>query len=203
MSVRRSSEAALSVRGYWMRQAAGMRYLLLLALTCAMPGCSSSSEPAPAAYVFGTDRLVAAFPILTMFRQVCERHGTRLPDQQCYRFGPQRRWSGLVVQSDYFANSFYPAGVAVTPAPPGRYRYAVVGVLPKRECASPLCSPLSHDVEPPELKTFYVEFLGRRTSVEGRYGHMGLFGHKIIVDRLLVSRAIPLPNLAKASGRRT
>jgi hypothetical protein len=46
---------------------------------------------------------------------------------------------------------------------------------------------------------FYVEFIGRRTAVQGTYGHMGIFGHKIIVDRLQAERPINLSNEVKTA----
>jgi len=35
-----------------------------------------------------------------------------------------------------------------------------------------------------------LEFIGRRTLVEGSYGHMGLAKHLIVVDRIIDEKAV-------------
>jgi len=38
--------------------------------------------------------------------------------------------------------------------------------------------------------SIYLDFLGRRTAVEGHYGHMGMSKHQIVVDRVLYARLL-------------
>jgi hypothetical protein len=42
----------------------------------------------------------------------------------------------------------------------------------------------------PDQTLYAVEFIGRRTAVKGRYGHMGVFDHELIVDRMISMRQV-------------
>jgi hypothetical protein len=38
--------------------------------------------------------------------------------------------------------------------------------------------------------TVYLDFIGRRTAVQGSYGHMGAAKNIVIVDRVLAARLL-------------
>jgi hypothetical protein len=40
----------------------------------------------------------------------------------------------------------------------------------------------------PEPRYVRLDFIGRRTAVSGRYGHMGLSVHYVVVDRIISAR---------------
>jgi hypothetical protein len=179
-----------------------MKHVWLLPLAYVLGGCSPPREQnPPEVYAAVTDQLLARFPILSLLGDVCVRGERRLEDERCYRFGEPRRWSGIIVHSDYFENSFYPGRAGLMANPPQNVRFAVVGAPLKRRCQSPLCRPWDDDLLTTRRKpmAFYVEFIGRRTAVQGTYGHMGIFGHKIIVDRLQAERPINLSNEVKTA----
>ena len=171
-----------------------MKCIWLLPAVYVLAGCSPPREQIPPkAYAALTDRLLARFPLLSPLGEVCVRAERRITDPQCYRFDAQKRWAGVIVQEHYFENSFYPGRTDRSVTSHGA-RFAVTGLPSKRDCRSPLCRPLLNepaDANRPRM-AFYVEFIGRRTATLGRYGHSGIFAHKIIVDRLLTARPINL-----------
>jgi hypothetical protein len=175
---------------------ARMKKVAFLLLISTLSGCSPGDGTPPEAYVTWADRLVARFPVLAEFHELCRDGEVKRAYEHCYRFEKQRRWSGIIVQNDYYESAFYPGRAGFASEPPHSSRYAVAGLPPRHECQSALCRPLDGDApdeDRPPPKAFAVEFIGRRTAVEGRYGHMGIFGHQIIVDRLLAERAIQRP----------
>jgi hypothetical protein len=36
----------------------------------------------------------------------------------------------------------------------------------------------------------YLDFVGRRTAVQGNYGHLGLANHIVVVDRVLTANVL-------------
>ncbi|WP_150125363.1 hypothetical protein [Sphingomonas sp. LM7] len=42
----------------------------------------------------------------------------------------------------------------------------------------------------PRSRIVLLDFIGRRTAYQGRYGHMGLADSEVIVDRLISAREI-------------
>jgi hypothetical protein len=38
----------------------------------------------------------------------------------------------------------------------------------------------------PDGKLYRVEFVGRKTMFKGRYGHMGVFDHEIVMERMVI-----------------
>jgi hypothetical protein len=111
--------------------------------------------------------------------------------QNCFRMTPPRRWNGLW-RDDFEGQRFCPA--------------------PARECSyasrgdqvwisfKPGTRPRQGSATG---KTFLIDFVGRRTLLPGHHGHMGVFAHEIVVDKLLsISRlgAGPSNRLTSATG---
>ena len=46
------------------------------------------------------------------------------------------------------------------------------------------------DIQPGKTNYILLDFVGRRTSVAGHYGHLGLAKHLIIVDRVVSAKAL-------------
>jgi hypothetical protein len=97
--------------------------------------------------------------------------------EKCFKMTPQRRWRGLW-RDDFEGSTFC--------------------VEPAQDC--PLADPdastwltLPDNLEIPSKVErgglYQVEFLGRRTQYPGHYGHMGVFGQEMVVDRIISIKA--------------
>jgi hypothetical protein len=167
--------------------------LMMVTVSCSPPTVGTS----PLAYSSGWDRLLVKHPWLQVLRRVCVKNGSLLPDEQCYRFEAPRRWSGIIIHNDNFQNYFYPGRSGYSRERSRSSTYGVTNAPVRRYCQSAVCRPLGPQTpsEEPDAKAYYIEFVGRRTAHEGPYGHMGVFGHLIVVDRILAERQIPTPVL--------
>jgi hypothetical protein len=92
------------------------------------------------------------------------------PTDECFRMQPQQRWRGL------WRNEF--EGSRFCPAPAKQCEFDTPGDI------------IWLDAErvrktEPDGALYAVDLLGRRTSVEGHYGHMGGSDHELIVDRFI------------------
>jgi hypothetical protein len=155
----------------------------MLASCLLVVGCSDTP---PSAYQHPRDQFFAAIPLTMInddfnacFRTVDGRPG-RLSDEDCYRFNDPERMRGVLI-AGFETSSFYP-GRTTPPAHDERSGYWMDvphGVLPAdlwRRCGAGCAIRL--------------DFIGRRTAVQGGYGHMSLASHMIIVDRVI--EATPL-----------
>lgn len=130
-------------------------------------------------YQHATDRIrdalggVAGTPC---FRSFAGKPG-RLLDKDCYKFGDRQRLSGVARQG-FKSNQFY-RGLTTAPKEGIEYPYELYFDLRQidnrmnwisRRCAGNCI--------------VYIEGVGRRTAVEGSYGHMGLFRHIVIFDSI-------------------
>ena len=107
---------------------------------------------------------------------------------KCDRMTPKRRWTGL------WRNEFEGSVFCATPA---------------KECSSQspdqtwldfsISLPARWKGMPPG-GLYAVDFIGRATVFPGHYGHMGVFRHEVIMDRLISMREIepPPPEPTKA-----
>lgn len=95
---------------------------------------------------------------------------------KCVHMAPPKRWSGLW-RNQFEGSRFCPAPVReCAPDTPG------VGIW------------LSWDKGPdPSGGLYRVEFIGRRTAYPGRYGHLGVAEHEMIVDRMLAISELEAP----------
>lgn len=97
---------------------------------------------------------------------------------QCFKMTPAQRWRGLW-RDDFEGQQFCPA--------------------PARQCSfdSPddriwltFGTDVHHLHKTDEGSLYTIDFVGRRTLLRGLHGHMGVFQHEIVVDKLISIRSI-------------
>lgn len=89
---------------------------------------------------------------------------------KCFEMTPAQRWKGLWRRE--FENSrFCPSPATSCPSRTNGERIWFSGKDLKR-------SDYSEGV-------YQVEFIGRHTAKKGHYGHMGVFDHEILVDKII------------------
>lgn len=151
--------------------------------TMLLAGCRDYGSPAGAYRNWG-DRLAVATGLRAMgLVWPCKhkKHDQDIGDfyegtplDECYKMDQPRRWRG-VWRNEFEGSRFCPA--------------------PAKKCS--MSSPgemIWLDVSKSPDQTLYeVDFIGRRTAVKGRYGHMGGFDHELIVDRMISMRQIEPP----------
>lgn len=111
-----------------------------------------------------------------------------VPTDQCYRMDQPRRYRGVWVD-EFEGQVFIPAGSRAAEWPRGDARSP--GWKAKFEKAR--SATIWLDVERVKLdhewrkvgRRMRIEFIGRKTLYPGYYGHMGMSGQEIIVDRLI------------------
>ena len=116
-----------------------------------------------------------------------------LPTERCYVMEAPRRWSG--VWTDEFENQlFVPDGTAAPervlgdPSTPGW----------RERAERAIAASIWLDVGKTHLRRaadargrrMRLRFIGRRTMYPGEYGHMGMFGNEIVVDRVISAETI-------------
>ena len=104
------------------------------------------------------------------------------PQEECYKFDPPRRWKGLWF-GEFETSRFCPEPARQCPDNrPGEYIWLEVG-------------PAAH-VPPSGEKMmggmWQVDFVGRKSTFPGEYGHLGESQEEIIMDRLLAIKRVPM-----------
>ncbi len=96
---------------------------------------------------------------------------------QCFEMAPRQRWKGLWQKG--FEDSRF------CPSPANACSFENPG-------DSIWLSEPDKDVEVGSYNgdVYEVEFIGRRTSKRGRYGHFGEFDHEIVVDKMIMVRRV-------------
>ena len=147
-------------------------------MTLLLGGCDSTP---PSAYNHWRDGFFAVVPLPMIdadfeacFRTIDGEPG-RLSDSECYRLMKPERMRGVVI-TGFETGAFFPERTAL-PKPGERSDFWV------KPDPSLLAADVRSDCS--ERCALYLEFIGRRTAVEGSYGHMGLAKHIIVVDRVL------------------
>ena len=152
-----------------------MRAFTLALAALITSGCSNRTPPS--AYQHVKDQFWAA----TALRQPCVRTINRelslLAIRDCYRFDKPERMRGVAV-TGFETGSFYPRRSTLPPTPEQS------NLWPELDTAA---LPRNVQNKCAEGCTVYLEFIGRRTAVEGAYGHAGLSKHIILVDRVLAA----------------
>ena len=176
-----------------------MRLTAPLIAAVTLAGCRQGPDTTPAAYAKLSDRMRATLSWFPWVDDICVKNERRVPDEYCFRFDTPRRWSGVLTHDDYAGNRFYPGltdYVATQNLPPS-LTFKVANAPFRRNCEQAFCRPLGartpDEAEDKTSKVFYVEFIGRRTKVEGPYGHTSMFGHLILIDRMILERRLPEP----------
>ncbi|WP_162888129.1 hypothetical protein [Sphingomonas mesophila] len=145
----------------------------------ALAGCNERRDTPPEAYAHLGDRLRARlhahdFGFLgPCAYRLSESVIGHIPAQECYRFAPPQRFSGVWVNE--YEGSRFCSGAKVD-CPYGTSQTWL-------EWNGPLPAIFERDPERPDA--YGLEFIGRRTLVAGAYGHMGGSRHYVLVDRLI------------------
>lgn len=163
------------------------RLFTLLCLAALTAGCSDEGR----AYRDPVDRLLAGLGFDALcYRGVGEgenRSYEFIGYDKCYHFDPPRRMRGVWL-AEFEGSRFLPNAAA---APAERD-------LPNDsiwlEIDEDMLSPADRDVISKHPPAFAIDFVGRRATYPGRYGHGGMSRNLVVVDRLLSMRAIDPPH---------
>lgn len=117
-----------------------------------------------------------------------------LPTDQCYKMEAPRRFRGIWID-EFEGQQFIPQGSRAPKWPQGDSR------LPgwRKDADRAIAATIWLDVERAKVshnwqhggRKAFVEFIGRKTMYPGNYGHMGMSGQEIIVDRFISLRECP------------
>lgn len=104
---------------------------------------------------------------------------------ECYEMTPRQTWRGLW-RDDFEGSTFCPApatkcGLTDENASEPHIWLEYSLPAPKDPKANPFGG------------LYEVEFIGRRTKYGGNFGHMGVFEHEMLVDRMISIREIEPP----------
>ena len=117
-----------------------------------------------------------------------------LPIDQCYKMEPARRYRGTWIDA-FEGQQFIPEGTKAPEWPRGSPRTSEW----RKEADRAIAATIWLDVERARLghkwqqggRTALIEFIGRKTMFPGNYGHMGMSGQEIIVDRVISLKECP------------
>lgn len=117
-----------------------------------------------------------------------------LPTDQCYKMESARRYRGVWVDA-FEGQAFIPEGTKETEWPHGDSKSAEW----RKKMDRAIAATIWLDVERVNLgherqrggRRAFIEFIGRKTMYPGNYGHMGMSGQEIVVDRLISLRECP------------
>lgn len=148
------------------------RQLLVVAFALSLTGCGRQ-DTQPQIYQHFTDQLKARYPVLGW---PCAHREVR----DCYRFDPPAPMRGL--WSTHFEESRFIS--ATEPVPEDENAFAT-----NKTWLEVLSSNLPKRVDSGDYE---IEFVGRRTTVAGRYGQMGESKYLVVVDKLISIRPVNL-----------
>lgn len=117
-----------------------------------------------------------------------------LPIDQCYKMDAPRRYRGVWID-EFEGQQFIPEGTKVPEWPRGDPKSPEW----RKQANETIAATIWLDVERTELghkrqqggRRIFIEFIGRKTMYPGNYGHMGMAGQEIIVDRVISQRECP------------
>ena len=154
-----------------------MRSVILMATVMLISGCAQSDAKMSEAEL---DEMQQILPGMTAECVDKARMGgiaalSSIETDKCFQMEPSRRWAG-VWRNDFEGQRFCPApATECSIESPGdeiwlRYSKGLrrAGVEPREGVGG----------------LYTIEFIGRRTLIEGAHGHHGAYDHEIIVDRL-------------------
>ena len=166
-------------------------FIATVSLLC-VSGCSERSSIA-ASYKSPWDRLVVQLGFGFGYTPCFRTHGNFLEfvgNEQCFRFNQPERMRGVWL--DEFEGSAFLPNASVAPA---EWRYSPNEIwldFPEHE---PLLKGGTG-----ETRAFAVEFIGRRATYPGSYGHMGGSRHLVIVSKLLSAKPLPPPRVSNVDA---
>ena len=110
------------------------------------------------------------------------------PIDECSKMEPARRYQGIWVDA-FEGQQFIPKGTKAPQWPRGNFNTSEW----RKEADRAIAGSIWLDVERAKLghkwkqggRRAIIEFVGRKTRFPGNYGHMGMFGQEIIVDRVI------------------
>ena len=116
-----------------------------------------------------------------------ERGGyyARIPTDECYKMLPPQRWKGL------WRNAFEGSQFCPAPAKECQHVPPALRSEPYIWLNSSYSWPAEARKRVEDEAVYEIEFIGRRTMYQGRYGHLGGADHEVIVDRLISLRKAP------------
>jgi hypothetical protein len=114
-----------------------------------------------------------------------------LPTEQCYKMDAPRRYRGVWIDA-FEGQQFIPEGTTVPEWPRGDPSSPEW----KKQADRAIAATIWLDVRQARLdhkwqqggRRVFLEFVGRKTLYPGNYGHMGMAGQEIIVDRVISQR---------------
>jgi hypothetical protein len=119
-----------------------------------------------------------------------------LPTDQCFKMDALVEMKGVWIDA-FEGSAFYP-GRTTRPlpepsfGPPGHFNHAAFERYRRKQ----IWLDVSRVQLPRDYKhrregnAVLIDFIGRKTSYTGSYGHLGMFGNEIIVDRVISSRRL-------------
>jgi hypothetical protein len=122
-----------------------------------------------------------------------QTRGSR-PTDQCYKMEPARTYRGIWID-EFEGQAFIPDGTTPPgwptsdPKSPG-WREAAERARAARIWLTTDRVDLPHKRQAGTRRVL-LEFVGRKTMYPGAFGHMGMSGHELIVDRVLSERECP------------
>jgi hypothetical protein len=167
-----------------------VRSFATILLLIGLGGCSDRSSVA-APYKSAWDRAAIQLGLAGFVYQPCyRRERTAYGDvlgfigyEECFHFNPPERMLGVWLNRGEDAE-FLPDVTASPVGGPQSPEDSVWLAFTKNELL------LEDDAE-----AYAVEFVGRRATYPGRYGHLGMSSHMILVDELLSATPVPPPNM--------
>lgn len=164
--------------------------LLILSLVVGLSGCGARDGTSPLAYRNPTDMITTSFGMGDSCYRRVERNGVVEAEfigmEKCYRFDPPRRFHG--VWRDAFEGSAFYDSLDAMPA----YTAPVAADFAWLDVEKVPAADLRMDCRRCS-EVALIDFVGRKTSFRGRYGHMGMSPNYIIVDKIISMRRLPTP----------
>ncbi|HET6941116.1 MAG TPA: hypothetical protein VFH89_03030 [Sphingomicrobium sp.] len=156
-----------------------MRKPALIFAALLLASCGDGNPPS--AYKHSRDQFFAVVPLpmvdadfVPCFRTTNGKPG-RLADAECYNFTDPQRMRGVAI-TGFETGSFYPGRTT----------------LPLNGEESDTWVEIDSRMLPANVRNnckkgcaLYLDFVGRRTAIAGRYGHLGVSKYQIVVDRVL------------------
>ncbi|WP_296614099.1 hypothetical protein [Sphingomonas sp.] len=193
----------------------------MFVLVCAMTGISTQAFgqfilPKPEVFVRAEDQQRARFlekPCASIDEgHGCYRYDGRLireapcayhieagvigfvPTDQCYKMDAPRRYRGVWID-EFEGQKFIPEGTRAPEWPRGNPQSPEW----QKKADQAIAATIWLDVDRAKLghkwqqggRRVFIEFIGRKTMYPGNYGHMGMSGQEIIVDRVIAQRQCP------------